>query len=141
MWLVFALLAALFWGLNYSLAERVLSNVSTYTLLALEMILGAIIFSVLAYCTTLKEDLHRLSIDSNLLWITIAEVVIVIFASYLIVVSIQAKNATAAGIIELIYPIFTIFFTWFLFRESHVDSSVVIGGILIFIGVLLISIE
>lgn len=44
MWLVFAITAALLWGLNYSLAEKVLQSISPVTLLALEMLVGAIVF-------------------------------------------------------------------------------------------------
>lgn len=139
MWLLFALLAAIFWGLNYSLAERVLQHLSIFTLLALEMLLGTIIFSILACFTNLKKDLHTLVTEPKLLWLTLAEIIIVTLASYLIVISIKAKNATAAGLVELIYPLFTILFTWLLFHENQANSSVIVGGGLIFIGVLILA--
>lgn len=60
-------------------------------------------------------------------------------ANLFIVYSIQVKDATAAGIVELIYPLFTILFTWLLFRENHITAPVILGGGLIFAGVLLIS--
>ncbi|CEK11873.1 DMT family transporter [Legionella hackeliae] len=141
MWLVFAVTAALLWGLNYSLAEKVLRSISPLTLLALEMLAGALVFSLLAYFTTFKKDLALLLSDSYVLWLTILEVIIVLAASFFIVYSIHFKNATLAGIIELIYPLFIILFTWLLFGENHVDMSVIIGGIMIFIGVLMISIR
>ncbi|KTC76755.1 DMT family transporter [Legionella brunensis] len=140
MWLIFAIAAALLWGLNYSLAEKILHSISPVTLLALEMLIGAIIFSLVSYFTTFKKDLALLSTEPTLLWLTILEVAIVILASFFIVYSIQFKNATLAGIVELIYPLFIILFTWLLFRENHVDTSVIIGGLLIFVGVLIISI-
>lgn len=139
MWIVFALLAALLWGLNYSLAEKLLHSLSIFTLLALEMLLGAMVFSLLAGLGSFKKDWQTLSNEPNLLILTLIQVVVVSMASYLIALSVRAKNATAAGIIELIYPLFTIFFTWLLFRENHASSSVLIGGTLIFIGVLIIS--
>lgn len=139
MWIIYALLAAILWGLNYSLSERILNSISPVSLLAMEMVVGGIIFSTIAGFTTWKQDWQRLMVESNLFWITLAEIVVVVVASLCIVLSVRAKNATAAGIIELIYPLFIIFFSWVLFRENHVNSSVISGGIFICIGVLLIS--
>lgn len=139
MWIFYALIAAVLWGLNYSLAERVLQNVSAVTLLAMEMLLGAVVFGAIGYFTDLKKDMLYIADNPTLGWILASEVVVVCLASFFIVYSIQAKNATAAAIIELIYPLFTILFTWALFGENHITWSVIAGGILIFIGVLLIS--
>lgn len=139
MWIIYALLAAILWGFNYSLSERILNNLSPITLLAFEMAVGAVVFSIASYFTNLKEDWQNLITVPNLLWLTLLEILVLLLASVCIMVSIRAKNATAAGIIELMYPLFTIFFSWALFRENHVNSSVVSGGILIFFGVLLMS--
>lgn len=139
MWLTYAIIAAILWGFNYALAEKILHSISTVTLLALEMLLGAIIFSGISYFTTMKRDFHVLATESNVFWLTIVEIIVVLLASFFIVSSIRFKNATVAGIIELIYPLFTILFTWFLFSEIHVNASVIFGGVLIFIGVLIIS--
>ncbi|WED43264.1 DMT family transporter [Legionella cardiaca] len=140
MWLVFAITAALLWGLNYSLAEKILQSISPVTLLAFEMLIGGFLFFIISYFTSFRRDLALLIAEPTVLWLTITEIIIVIAASFFIVCSIQFKNATLAGIIELIYPLFIILFTWLLFGENHVDLSVIIGGALIFIGVLVISI-
>ncbi|STX44256.1 transport protein [Legionella donaldsonii] len=141
MWVIYALFAAILWGINYTLAEKILRSISTFTLLALEMLLGAIVFAALSYSTSMKKDLLVLQTEPKVLWLTLAEISVVLLASYFIATSIQVKNATVAGIIELIYPLFTILFTWLFFGENHVDTSVIIGGIFIFIGVLMISIQ
>ncbi|STY31191.1 transport protein [Legionella wadsworthii] len=139
MWFTFAIFAAILWGFNYALAEKILNSISPITLLALEMIIGAILFGCISFFTTMKRDVALLTSDSNLLFITIAEIAIVLIASYFIAASINLKNATIAGIVELTYPIFTIIFTWFLFNQVHVNLSVIIGGLLIFTGVLVIG--
>lgn len=141
MWIVFAVLAAILWGLNYSLAEKILYRISPITLLTIELWIGASLFTVISYFTTLKKDLAILVTEPYIRWLTISEALVVLIASFFIVVSIQLKNATVAGIIELTYPLFTIFFTWVLFNECHVNFSVIIGGFLIFIGVLVISLS
>ncbi|PWY56719.1 EamA family transporter [Legionella qingyii] len=139
MWFTFAILAAILWGFNYALAEKILNSISPITLLALEMIIGAILFSGISFFTTMKKDLQLLTTDSGLLLLTITEIAIVLIASYFIATSINLKNATIAGIVELTYPLFTIIFTWFLFNQIHVNFSVIIGGLLIFIGALVIG--
>ena len=141
MWLVCAIIAAILWGLNYTLAEKILHHISPMTLLAFEMLIGAISFFVLSYFMTLKEDIAAVISQSNLLLIIILEIVVVLIANFLIVYSIQAKNATVTGFVELIYPLFTIFFTWILFHENHLSKEVMIGGGLIMIGVYLISLS
>lgn len=139
MWILYALMAAILWGFNYSLSEKILNSISPISLLAFEMAAGAIVFSTLSYFTTLRKDLQSLVSVPNLLLLTVLEVVVVMVASFCIVISIREKNATAAGIIELIYPLFTVFFTWFLFHENHVTPATVVGGLLIFFGVLIIA--
>lgn len=139
MWFTFAIFAAILWGFNYTLAEKVLRSISPITLLALEMLIGAILFTCISFFTTMKRDVQILTTDSGILWLTLAEVAVVLLASFFIVTSINLKNATIAGILELIYPIFTILFTWFLFNENHVNLSVIIGGFFIFAGVVIIG--
>ncbi|MBX3709697.1 MAG: DMT family transporter [Gammaproteobacteria bacterium] len=139
MWLTFAILAAILWGLNYALAEKILQNISPVTLLALEMLVGAICFISISFFTDLKADLITLATQPKIRWLTIAEVLVVLIASYFIVISIHRKDATVAGIVELIYPLFIIFFTWLFFHENHLNIPVLIGGTLILIGVFVIS--
>ena len=139
MWFTFAIFAAILWGFNYALAEKILNSISPITLLALEMTIGAILFTGISFFTTMKRDIQTLTTDSSLLLLTGAEIAIVLIASYFIATSITLKNATIAGIVELTYPIFTIIFTWFLFNQVHVNFSVILGGLLIFIGVLVIG--
>jgi drug/metabolite transporter (DMT)-like permease len=138
-WIIYAVLAAILWGLNYSLAEKLLQSISPITLLALEMLTGSIIFLVISYFMQLKSDLTILFTQPKLLWLTMTEIMVVLIASYFIVVSIHSKNATVAGIIELIYPLFTILFTWLLFNESHVNLPTLLGAMFILVGVIIIS--
>ncbi|MBX9705949.1 MAG: DMT family transporter [Gammaproteobacteria bacterium] len=139
MWFIFAVLAAILWGLNYALAEKVLYRLSPVGLLTIELWIGALLFTLISYFTTLKRDLVILMTEPVTLWLTLSEAIVVVIASFFIVASIQLKNATVAGLIELAYPLFTIFFSWLLFNEFHLNSWMILGGLLIFIGVLIIS--
>lgn len=139
MWIIYAIIAAVLWGFNYSISERILGSLAPSSLLALEMLIGTVVFSAVSYCTTLKQDWQKLANEPNLFWLTLLQIVVVLVASFCIVLSIRSKNATQAGIIELIYPLFTILFSWLLFRQIHVNMSVIAGGLLIVSGVFLIS--
>ena len=139
MWFVYAITAAIFWGINYSLAEKIGERISLISLLALEMALGTILVGIYAYFTTLKTDIAALYTDPALMKLTIIEITIVMLANVAIVLSIQSKNATTAGLIELSYPLFTILFTWVLFHQHHLNFATIMGSILIALGVICVS--
>ena len=112
MWIVYALLASVVWGLDYVLAEKIFqSRISPQTLLALQMLVGAIIFLSLAYFTTLRGDALILASDNRACWLTVAALIGFAVANLLIAMSIKAKNAALAGLIEISYPIFIAFFS------------------------------
>jgi len=140
MWLVCAISAAILWGLNYAVAEKILYSISPLTLLALEMLAGAVLFFIVSYFFDLKTDMNILSTQPSLVLLTVFEIIVVLAANLLIAYSIQLKDGTTVGIIELIYPLFTILFSWILFRTHHLSPSIIIGGALIIIGVFIISI-
>lgn len=52
MWVTYAIFAAILWGLNYALAEKILHHISPITLLSLEMLIGAVFFFILSFYTT-----------------------------------------------------------------------------------------
>lgn len=139
MWFIYAITAAVFWGINYSLAEKIGERISLISLLAMEMALGAILVGIYAYFTSLKTDLTALWTDPALMKLTVIEITIVMLANVAIVLSIQSKNATTAGLIELSYPLFTMLFTWLLFHEHHLNLATIIGSILIGLGVVCVS--
>jgi len=140
MWLIIAAAAAVVWGLNYSLDEKIFElQVSPATLLAFQAWLGAFLFTILSYFTTGKTDLAILSSNRTALWLTIASVIAVTTGIYLIAASIQAKNATLASLVEQTYPLFTVLFTYLLFHVHHLTRNVIIGGVMILIGAVIIA--
>ncbi len=56
----------------------------------------------------------------------------------LLFLAIGDKNATLASLIEISYPVFVVLFAWLLFREAHLNVSVLAGAALVFAGVTLI---
>lgn len=135
MWLVCSVLASVLWGLNYALAERILTNISVTTLLAIEMFIGAIFFFVVSMCLNIKNDVAVLTSHPKMLYVLLLEVVVVLAANTLIAYSIQAKNATFAGLVELMYPLFTILFAWIIFKDNQLSMKLMLGGAFIIAGV------
>ena len=140
MWLIFAITASMIWGLDYALGEKIFrSKISPFSLLTLQMTFGLVLFFAISYFTQLKTDLAQIAADKTILWYVLAAMITFNLGNLLIFLSIQSKNATLSGLIELCYPIFTVLFSLLLFKVNHVTTSVIIGGILIFIGIFIIG--
>ncbi len=78
------------------------------------------------------------SAQPELLWLIVA-VVAAASAGLLIFMSIEAKNATVASLIEVSYPLFTAFFAWAFFRQNTISVSTLIGALFILIGVAIVA--
>jgi len=140
MWLIYAISASIVWGLDYALGEKIFkSKIAPVSLLVFQLLFGLILFLIIGARSQLKADIATLASDTKTLWLVIAALLTFNFGNLLIFLSIQSKNATVAGLIELCYPIFTVLFSWILFRENYLSASVAIGGALIFLGVFIIG--
>ncbi len=139
MWLLYALSASLLWGLNYSLNERVFQGkVGPSTLLIFQGLATALVALILGF-PKLAGDMRTLAQDRTTLYVALGALLTCGLGNLLISLSIQAKNATLAGLVELSYPIFTVLFTYLLFHQLHLTPMVVAGGVLILIGIVLVS--
>lgn len=141
LWLVYALGAAVIWGVNYAVSGRLLQRgMSPQTLFLIDLIFGVVAVSAVItvggrWSSTLLEVRQA---RPDILWLLLA-VAAATAAGLLIFLSIQAKNATLASLIEVTYPLFTAFFAWTLFRQSTINTATVIGALLIFTGVLIVA--
>ncbi|HXE71416.1 MAG TPA: DMT family transporter [Candidatus Nitrosotenuis sp.] len=140
MWLLYALAASILWGLNYTLNERVFQHrISPITLLALQALVGSLVYLTVGYQRGhLRPDFERLLTGQGVAALIALTVVTALVGNLFISFSIQARNATMASLIELSYPIFTVFFTWLLFGHNHLSWGSLLGGALILAGVLVI---
>jgi len=133
-WYVAAFAAAVVWGLHYPLLDHALKRISLVSVLlltALPIGLIALIFHrhiaadvAIARALPLNEQLAiaAIALTSSA-------------ASVLLFMSIGAKNATLASLIEITYPLFVALFAYALFRETALNTSVLLGAALIFSGV------
>lgn len=137
MWIIYALLASAFWGLNYLFFEKLLAKLSLFGLLAIQFSIIGIVFALLAYFRgELSPTLNTITNAPSLFkWLFILGLITSIIAELTIGASIQSKNATLAGLIEISYPIFIALFSIIIFRQNNITWSVIIGGLLIFGGI------
>lgn len=139
MWLALAISASALWGIAYALHEQVYKHVSVLTSLTVSYALATIGLLVALVATkAYQNDLATIMGSKQVTLLIGAEALISTLAALLIGLSIQGRDATVAGLIEMSYPLFIIIFTYFLFRENHLTWSVAVGGALIFSGIAVI---
>ena len=84
---------------------------------------------------TMRADWEILKRGGQETWLMLGLILINAFANLTIMLSIQQKNATLAGMVEISYPLFTAFFAWLILREVQVNMGTWLGAGLIFAGV------
>jgi len=140
MWFVYALSAAVIWGISYAASgraiERGMSPVVFFTLYAgFGTLMGLAALVVTGKLTTIPAEVRMMEKDWP--WLAIAVVASGIGA-LLIYMAIGEKNATIASLIEISYPVFVAFFAWLFFRETQFNVMTVLGGALIMGGVVIV---
>ena len=137
-WYATALAAAVVWGVHYPLIDFALRRISPFSVLLLT-VLGVVAVAPW-FAPELAQDaatLKRLPWRERLPIAAIALTSVV--GSLLLFISIGAKNATLASLIEISYPVFVALFAYLLFREWHLNAGVAVGAVLVFAGVALIA--
>jgi uncharacterized membrane protein len=140
MWFVYALSAAVIWGISYAASgraiERGIPPVLFFTLYA--AVATAMGLATLAVTGKLGS-LSRIgqAIGDDLIWLVIAAITSGVGA-LLIYLAIGEKNATLASLIEISYPVFVAFFAWLFFREVQFNALTLVGAVLILGGVTLV---
>ena len=140
MWFVYALLAALIWGISYAASGRVIERgVSPLVFFSLYAVMAATLgFGALALTGrlgTLSSEVKAIGGDWP--WLVIAMVTSGVGA-LLIYMAIGEKNATLASLVEISYPLFVAFFAWLFFRETQFNLPAVLGGTMILTGIVVI---
>jgi len=141
MWIFFALSAAALWGLTYAINEQVYKRISVVTSLGVTGMIASIALLLIAYFGGfLKQDVAGILNSKSLIYLVIGESIVLTLAELAIGFSIVQTNATLAGLIEISYPIFIILFAYLIFNENHLSPGLIVGGIMIFLGVVVIQV-
>ena len=136
-WFYYSLAAAMFWGVSYTLSEKILRKVDVSTYLAYSYLFEFLIIFLFG-CKTGKLKLDLQTIESSTWALMTLIAILQLCGNYCISTSIQGKNASLASIIEISYPFFTIASTYLLFKENQVTFGSIVGSAFVFIGVAII---
>lgn len=136
LWLFYALGAAVFWGLSYTISEQLLRKFSLFGVM-LAAALGAAGFS---FCFglargDLARDWQALKKPDGGLLLVLFSVAVYVAANTCILLSTKEKNATMAAMVEIAYPLFTALFAYLLFRQVQVTAGTLFGASLVLAGV------
>ena len=132
-WYISALGAALIWGIHYPLIDHALKKISVFSVLLLTVI--PVILITPFFSETISTDYKIFKTLATTDKLTISAIGLTsLLASILLFISIGSKNATLASLIEITYPVFVALFSFFLFKHMHVNSSVIVGGLLVISG-------
>lgn len=129
---LYAIAAAVTWGLVYTIDQRILRGASPFALLFVDSLITALI--LLPVLVFDKGSLASLSGTTSKTWLLIiVSLILAALANFFIFSSIKTIGASYASIFEIAYPFFVVLFSYFVF--SVVPSLYfLLGALLIFFG-------
>ena len=130
--LIYAIGAALAWGLAYTIDQKILADTSPAVLLFVSFIIGAILL-LPAVLTQGGSLVSVLNLDRTRLLLILFSIMLATLANYLIFASIERVGASLASVFEIVYPFFVFLFSFLIFG-SELNASVIAGSLLIFAG-------
>ncbi|MFH1157808.1 MAG: EamA family transporter [Pseudomonadota bacterium] len=141
LWFVYALMAAVLWGVSYTLVEVLMKNISVASVYLYSTLSGFLFALCYGLATgAFRQDWQNIrgfsaETKTFLTGVVAVELVVYVLANLFILLSIKGKNATMAGMVEISYPLFTAFFAWALFREVQFTAGALLGVLLVLTGV------
>lgn len=139
MWIVYAMVASMLWGLMYVLNEQVFKTLSISFSYLVTFTAGALVFLILSLQQgVLSRDIQVLMSQRQIQWFLALDIVVFLVAEIFIALSITHKNATLAGLVEISYPVFIAIFAYLIFKQEVLNIGVLAGGLLIFSGIFVV---
>lgn len=129
---IYAIAAAVTWGLVYAIDQKILTKVSPLSLLFINSLLALIITLPVLFWDSNSVKTLLASGKQNLTLI-IVSLLLGTVANFFIYSAIKNLDASTASIIEITYPMFVIFFSFLLFRQT-INLYFALGALLIFAG-------
>jgi drug/metabolite transporter (DMT)-like permease len=140
MWIYYAIVASICWGMSYAASGVILKKGFSPLLFFFGYSLVCTVGASIALLTSGKlatlwkhEGLGR----SDLGWFFLS-IGVGALGAYMTYVAMAAKNPTLASLIEISYPFFVVLFSWLFFRQLQLNQATLTGGLLLFAGVVVI---
>ncbi len=139
-WIVFALLAAVLWGASYAMYGELVKSMSPaattfYSSVGMLVVYAGWMLSSGA----LHNDWQLLKKGGGETKLVLSLIAVNALANIFLALSIKEKNPTAAGLIEISYPLFTALFAWIFWKEMQFTLGTALGGALIMAGIACIA--
>ncbi len=132
MWYIYAILAAVTRWMVYTILQKVLDKVSPVFYILLNAIFSGIVAAIiLSMKWTLRSSIKQL--DPYTIKYMLLTVILMFIANIFIYISIQRLWSSKAAVFEIMYPLFVIIFSIFLYNQ-WVTIYFIVWALLIFIG-------
>jgi drug/metabolite transporter (DMT)-like permease len=132
-WYLAAIGAAIIWGIHYPLIDFAMKRLSVYSVLLISVL--PVLFLMPMFLRDVARDVEVFKLlPTNEQWLVAAIGLTSTLGAVLLYLSVNSKNATLASLIEITYPVFVVLFAYLFFRQVHVNTSVILGGLMILIG-------
>lgn len=136
MWIFFAILTAVFWGVGYASAEQLLHYIDKKTYLFLSCLIQTPVFYFLS-----KPDWHQVyhTLKSPAIGYLLVCVLCSIFGCLMSLYAIEQKSASYAAMVEISYPLFTMIATLIMIGRNDFSYNSISGFLMIMGGVWILS--
>ena len=140
-WILLALAASILWGLTYVIQEFFFQYIAVTTYIVIISFFTFIVIGIVGMAqNTLIPNIKIILSSKELINWSLLAITVYIAAELCIGFSINSKNATLAGLIEISYPLFITLFSLIIFRQNQLSLPTIVGGLFIASGVAVISI-
>ncbi len=110
-----------------------MKRLSVYSVLLISVL--PVLFLMPVFLRDLARDVEVFKLlPTNEQWLVAAIGLTSTLGAVLLYLSVNSKNATLASLIEITYPVFVVLFAYLFFRQVHVNTSVIFGGLMILVG-------
>ena len=142
-WFFYALGAALFWATAYVIAEKLLlAGLRPAFIIFLDALLAIPFYFFLATKFGEVEDGFRiLFTQRDVLLLAVISGLTLIGGNFLVILSVDAKNATLASLVESAYPVFTFLIAWAILKEVQITWETAVGGLMVLCGTSIIALK
>ena len=130
---IYAIVAAVMWGVVYAIDQKILVKLSPLTLLIVSSVVTLVVCIPLALWFEPHSLKTLMSSGRNTQWLLLIATLLVIVANYFILFSVKEIGAPMATILEISYPFFVVLFVA-LFFGAKVSLPFWIGALLMFAG-------
>lgn len=133
---IYGILAAVTWGVVYTVDQKVLGKLSPAGLMLVNSVLSLILLAPWVVWKG-KEVGQLLNVDQGTLMFVVFSLVLNFAGNYFIFSAIKNTDAATASIFEIAYPLFVMLFSFFAFKTLP-NAVFLLGAGLIFTGAYLV---